>query len=112
MSTLQRRALLLAMSGCTAALACAQEALPSRGWQQAHEEYAAGHYASAYVAFADLADRGRPDAARIAVQMHRYGPILYRQSFPASREQLRTWQGSIDQAARREPPLLADTGAR
>ena len=49
------------------------------------------HWQEAFAAFAELADRGRPEAARIALLMWRYGPALYRSAFSADAERRRRW---------------------
>ncbi len=114
MTTIARMvgALMLGLLGGLGIAARAQEPPGSAAWHRAQEDYAIGHYAEAYAGFAHLADAGREDAARIALQMHRFGPMLYRQSFTASREQLGQWRRTIDRAARGEPSLLAGDRAR
>ena len=53
--------------------------------------YERNHWDEAFTALVRLADRGHPDAARVALQMWRYGPILYRASFSASAAQVERW---------------------
>jgi hypothetical protein len=60
---------------------------------QAH--YEAGHYAEAYALFAQLADCGHREAARIALHMRRFGPALYGQPFEASPQRQARWQGTL-----------------
>lgn len=57
----------------------------------AMDAYERNHWGAAYIAFAELADRGHPEAARIALQMLRYGSTLYRASFVASAQQVDRW---------------------
>lgn len=52
-------------------------------FEAALESYQRGHWAAAFAAFARLADRGHVQAARIALQMLRYGPQLYGHTFSA-----------------------------
>ncbi len=114
MPKIERRATLV-MLGLLASMATAARAQETSGaevWQRAQEDYAVGRYADAYGGFAHLADSGRAEAARVAIQMHRFGPMLYRQSFTASREQLRQWHRTIDRAARGESPQLVEAGPR
>lgn len=49
-------------------------------------------WAEVYESVARLADSGSVAAARLALQMHRYGPSVYGVSFEASDLQLRRWQ--------------------
>ena len=66
----------------------AMAAHQSRQWQQS------------YAALAVLADGGHVHAARVAAQMHRWGPRLYSRRFVATTAQLAHWQ-----------QLAADQGA-
>jgi hypothetical protein len=54
-------------------------------------EYERNHWAVAYAALARLADLGHRDAARLALQMWRYGTPLYGQAFDAAPSQLAAW---------------------
>lgn len=49
-------------------------------------------WADAYGRFMDLANRGDPDAARIALFMLRYGPTLYGAYWNAMPHEVRRWQ--------------------
>lgn len=49
------------------------------------------HWQEAFDAFADLADLGNPEAARVALLMWRHGPALYRSAFRADAERRRRW---------------------
>jgi hypothetical protein len=69
---------------------CGAAGIASR-YDAAHVDYEIGHYAEAYAAFAQLADAGHPGAARIALQMRRFGPTLYGADFAASAEQVERW---------------------
>lgn len=94
------------MISCTACLAAGPEApqrppgespwaVPPDAFEQAHAQYEAGHWAAAYAAFAALADGGHREAARIALQMRQFGPLLYRQAFMAGPQQLRRWRAAL-----------------
>jgi hypothetical protein len=82
----------------TAALACAarpaqaQAAPAAPTFAAAMSAYETNHWAQSYEMLAHLADGGHAEAARIAAQMHRWGPRLYGQRFPASAAQLARWQ--------------------
>ena len=54
--------------------------------------YEDSHWAQSYAVLATLADHGHSEAARVASQMHRWGPRLYGLEFPASAAQLARWQ--------------------
>ena len=64
---------------------------------QAH--YEAGRYADAYELFARLADCGHREAARIALQMHKFGSRLYGVDFTARPRQLARWQAALSVGA-------------
>ncbi len=53
--------------------------------------YERNHWREAYDALSALADRGHPEAARIALQMWRYGPTLYGSGFGAAPMQRQRW---------------------
>ncbi len=53
--------------------------------------YERNHWDEAYTALAQLADRGHPQAARMALQMWRFGQKLYRMDFSASPAQPERW---------------------
>lgn len=53
--------------------------------------YEINHWSEAFTSLAQFADRGDAKAARIALQMWRYGPKLYQSNFPASAAQIERW---------------------
>lgn len=62
--------------------------------------YERNHWPEAYAAFTALADSGHVQSARVAAQMHRWGPRLYGMRFAATTAQLALWQRlAADQAA-------------
>ena len=70
------------------AFRAAMAAYQSRQWQQS------------YAAFTVLADGGHVQSARVAAQMHRWGPRLYGMRLSATTAQLALWQQlAADQAA-------------
>ncbi len=82
---------LIAVAAALVAVAGAVRAENPR-LEQARAEYEAGHYQSAFAAFAALADEGQCDAARIASQMFRLGRALYPVAFEVDTERLQRWQ--------------------
>lgn len=56
--------------------------------------YERNHWTQAFAALARLADSGHPEAARMALQMWRFGPQLYRTEFAASATQVERWTRS------------------
>lgn len=62
-----------------------------RAFDAAMVAYERNHWDAAYTAFSALADRGNPEAARIALQMWLHGPALYRMSFAANTQQVGRW---------------------
>jgi hypothetical protein len=78
------------VAGC--AVAWAQSPTASSRYDVARDRYEVGHYAEAFAEFAELADQGHCDAARLAQQMVRYGKPLYRAEFSVTRERLERWQ--------------------
>jgi hypothetical protein len=56
------------------------------------ERYEVGHYQAAFAAFAQLADEGHCEAARIAQQMVRFGRELYASEFAAAPARLARWR--------------------
>lgn len=59
----------------------------------ARAEYEVGHFAAAFEAFAQLADEGHCEAARVAQQMVRYGRTLYAMEFAVAPPRLTRWRG-------------------
>jgi hypothetical protein len=72
-------------------------------FEAAQDHYEAGRYAQAYALFAQLADCGHREAARIALQMRRFGPALYGMAFEASPTRLARWQGTLSADASAGP---------
>lgn len=77
-----------------AGTASAQPALTSaavEAFDAAMVAYECNHWSASYAAFAALADQGHHEAARIALQMRRHGPALYRTFFAANAQQVERW---------------------
>ena len=88
-------ALMLLMAATLTWAACparAQAAPPAPTFAAAMAAYENSHWPQSYAMLALLADDGHVEAARIAAQMHRWGPRLYGQHFPATAAQLAQWQ--------------------
>jgi hypothetical protein len=86
--------LVLALQAGTASAQPAHSAEDTRTFDAAMVAYERNHWDAAYAAFTTLADRGHPEAARMAAQMWRHGPALYHTSFAASAQQVERWSRS------------------
>jgi cytochrome c-type biogenesis protein CcmH/NrfG len=84
------------LGACALAASCvvalAQSPAGATRYDAARDEYEIGHYDRAFAAFAQLADEGHCDAARMAQQMVRYGRPLYHAEFKVASERLERWQ--------------------
>ena len=87
-------ALLLAGSLSTPALSARAQAMSddAQTFAAATEAYGNSHWALIYALLAPLPDRGHAGASRVVLQMHRWGPRLYGQRFPADAERSARWQ--------------------
>lgn len=81
----------LALGACGVA-ARAQGADDARAFEGALQAYRDNHWRDAFAAFARLADRGHPEASRVALQMWTWGPRLYGVGFDASVQQVERWR--------------------
>jgi len=88
---MKRRLLLGALGMALAATAMARTAQDR--YDAARDDYEVGHFAQAFAVFAELADAGHCEAARMAHQMARYGRALYAIDFGAAPERITRWQG-------------------
>jgi hypothetical protein len=61
-------------------------------YEAAQVDYEIGHFHKAFATFAELADQGHCEAARLAQQMVRYGRPLYAIDFKVAPERLERWQ--------------------
>lgn len=89
-------ALVLALTAVAAPADTADDRLR---FDQALEMYREGRFSAAFGRFAGLANRGHPDAARIAIGMVRYGRELYGTEWSASAWQLRQWSSAVRSSA-------------
>lgn len=76
--------LLLAIAACAALLQRAS-------FRLALEDYNSGNWDSAYARFADLANRGDPDAAGMALRMYRTAPATLRAGWNAQDMDVSLW---------------------
>jgi hypothetical protein len=68
-----------------------EPAAPSERFHQGMAAYETSHWQIAFERFAALADDGHAEAARIALQMARFGPALYGQRFEATPDRRSRW---------------------
>jgi hypothetical protein len=89
--------------GLTGILALVQAAgaqtAPVAALDAALADYERSHWREAYVAFCRLADDGDAEAARLALQMLRYGPQLYGERFEAIPQAVERWRATLASAA-------------
>ena len=62
-----------------------------REYQEAVQAFRAGRTSDAFGRFIDLANRGDVDAARIALFMHSYGPVLFGKQWDAGSQDVAYW---------------------
>lgn len=87
------RGSLRATAICLAVLLTAPAAFGQTSrYEAAQVDYEIGHFDKAFATFADLADQGHCEAARLAQQMVRYGRPLYAIEFKVAPERLERWQ--------------------
>jgi soluble cytochrome b562 len=61
-------------------------------YDAARDQYEIGHFQVAFAEFASLADSGHCEAARMALQMLRYGKSMYATDFRVTPDQTQRWQ--------------------
>jgi hypothetical protein len=66
-----------------------------REYQEATRSFRAGRLSEAFGRFQDLANRGDPDAARVALFMHAYGPTLYGKHWDALPQDVAYWASLV-----------------
>ena len=62
-----------------------------REYQEAVQAFREGRTSDAFGRFIDLANRGDVDAARIALFMHSYGPVLFGKQWDAGSQDVAYW---------------------
>ena len=67
------------------------DAQMEREFEAAMQAYERNHWQDAFDALAKLADKGHSEATRVALLMHRFGPVLYGSTFVVSRRQEDLW---------------------
>lgn len=63
----------------------------AKKFEYAHQLFTQRQWSGAYGLFAELADRGHSEAARIALFMVRHGPQLFNSAWSASEMQIKKW---------------------
>lgn len=76
-------------------------------FNEAMDLYSMGRWSAAYARFAELADQGHAEAARIALLMLRYGSRLYGRDWGASQPQINQW---MTLAVQRMETIKAEAG--
>lgn len=92
--TLRHVTLAVLLSTVLAGAVSAQPvALPTaeQAFDAALAHYERSHWSEAYAALVVLADRGHPQAARMALDMWRFGRRLYGTTFVAAADQVARW---------------------
>lgn len=85
--------LLLGAGG--ASRASEASSLADREYEAAVKAFRGGRTSDAWGRFHDLANRGDPDAARIALFLHAYGPVLYGKHWDALAHDVAYWNSLV-----------------
>jgi len=96
---------------CLAGVAVAAPPASEREFVQAMAAHRKGDMSGAYGRLVVLANEGDPDAARIALFMHRYGPLLYRSTWDAQADDLESWAQVASFPMGRPEPVFVPTKA-
>jgi hypothetical protein len=91
---------------CALALSVAAHAAPESEFNSAVASYRAQRYSEAFGRMMSLANRGDPDAARIALFMHQYGPQLYGSYWDLNPEEVLLFQQVASLARQRPAPAF------
>lgn len=103
---MQRGALALAASLLLTLAGAAEAAAPvEREFEQAVRSFRAGRTSDAFGQFIELANRGDVDAARIALFMHTYGPVLYGKHWDAGSKDVAYWTSLVRNSGTSGRPL-------
>lgn len=90
-------------------LACALPALSAghveREYENAVRSFRAGRLSEAFGQFMDLANRGDVDAARVALFMHSYGPVLYGRQWDAGPQNVAYWNTLVRNSGTSARPM-------
>jgi hypothetical protein len=88
----------------------AEQAVSGADFAAAMQMYERNQWPQAYAALARLADLGHAEAARIALQMWQWGPVLYRTEFAASAERRARWAWVWNCTTVRVDPVAGQAG--
>ena len=77
------------------ALAAPAAALVDQEYASAVQSFRAGKTSVAFGQFVEMANRGDVDAARVALFMHAYGPVLYGKQWDAFPKDVAYWTGLV-----------------
>ena len=81
-----------------------------RAYAEAVAKFRSGHMSDAYGRFIVLAEAGDADAARIALFMYRFGPVLYGTHWDANSDELDYWTGLAKKSSGRPDPIFRPRG--
>jgi hypothetical protein len=73
-------------------------------FERAVSEYRAGRYPAAWGHFCAAANEGDADAARVALHLLRYGPLLHGGFWDASSDEVADWSRLAASSKARPPP--------
>jgi hypothetical protein len=109
--TEQRRGLRRRLAGFVTMLLMAIS-LPSgavapveREYAEAVQSFRAGRTAEAFGRFIEMANRGDVDAARIALFLHSYGPVLFNKQWEADQRDVAYWNQLVRNSGTSARPL-------
>ncbi len=96
---------------CLAALVCAllspaAARAEDPSFSDAVAQFQKGRWSDAYGRFIEMANEGDADAARIAVFMQRYGPLLFGSNWDAAADDRADWQRLAASRQGRPPPAF------
>jgi len=89
----------------TATLSAGAASPVDREYEQAVHSFRAGRLSDAFGRFVDLANRGDVDAARIALFLQSYGPVLYGKEWDAGPDNVAYWTLLIRNSGTSARPL-------
>ena len=79
------------LSPISESLGQAENQMLEMAYVAAQGQYEQNHWQEAFSSFAQLAEKRHDPSARVAFQMWKYGPALYRTDFSVTRDQILRW---------------------